>query len=563
MLKYFVHGLHGRTRTLTDFFSGFLRVNPCNPRNPCTGFARRFLILILLAALLAGCKSPQVGGNVTVTIQVDGAARQVEVAAGSTVTQALAAAGVVAGSLDRVEPPGYTVVRSGDVITITRVVESFSTEEVEIPFEKQIVRSESLPEGETRLLQPGENGLEELTYRILTENGIETSRAVVKSVILQEAKPEIAMVGARSAFAPLPIPGKLIYLSGGNAWIMEGSTANRALLVSTGDLDGRVFAISPGGNYLLFTRKSKKPAAEQINTLWVIRTNGKGEPIPVSGAANVVHYAGWAPNTTPTFGYSTVEPRATAPGWQANNDFWRVIISSGVPGAPRKILEANSGGVYGWWGMSFAWGPDGRLAYARPDEVGLVDQDTGLLKPLIEVTPLQTHSDWTWIPPLAWGPDAKTLFTATHAPAPAPVTLEESPNFDLSAYSFASERTLKMIPQIGMFAYPSASPMRPSGKEKSYQLAFLQAIFPTQSEASRYRVIVMDRDGSNRRVLFPPSDAVGLEPQTPVWAPQPVEGQVGDFIALVYQGNLWLVDSGNGQAYQITGDGLVVRLDWK
>jgi hypothetical protein len=114
-----------------------------------------------------------------------------------------------------------------------------------------------------------------------------------------------------------------------------------------------------------------------------------------------------------------------------------------------------------------------------------------------------------------------------------------------------------------MFAYPSASALRPSGEEKSYQVAFLQAIFPEQSETSRYRVMVMDRDGSNQRAIFPPSDAPGLEPQAPVWAPQPLEGQAGDFMALVYQGNLWLVDSGSGQAFQVTGDGLISRVDWK
>jgi hypothetical protein len=521
------------------------------------------LTLTLVAAVLAGCRSPQFGGNVQVTIQADATARQAEVPAGSTVTQALTAAGVTISNLDKIDPPLYTILSAGDVITITRIVETFQTEEIEIPFEKQIVRSESVPAGETRLLQPGENGTKELTYRILTEDGKETSRTVVKTVVLKEALAEIVMVGAQSAFAPLPISGKLVFLAGGNAWMMDTSTANRLPLVTTGDLDGRVFALSPGGNYLLFTRKSKKPAAQQINTLWVIRTNGKSDPVPVSGAANVVHYAGWAPNSTPTFGYSTVEPRANAPGWQANNDFWRAIIVGGVPGIPRKILEANSGGVYGWWGMSFAWAPDGRIAYARPDEIGIVDQDTGLLRPLLEITPLQTHRDWAWIPALAWGPDSRTLFTLTHAPAPAPVTIEESPFFDLNAISFATDATTRLVQQTGMFAYPSASPMRPNGKEKTYQLAFLQAIFPGQSETSRYRVVVMDRDGSNRRTIFPPSDAPGLEPQTPVWSPQPVEGQVGDFIAVTYQGNLWLVDSGSGQAYQITGDSLVIRLDWK
>lgn len=37
----------------------------------------------------------------------------------------------------------------------------------------------------------------------------------------------------------------------------------------------------------------------------------------------------------------------------------------------------------------------------------------------------------------------------------------------------------------------------------------------------------------------------------------------GSFFAVTYQGNLWLVDSGNGKSYQVTGDGLIARLDWK
>ncbi len=117
--------------------------------------------------------------------------------------------------------------------------------------------------------------------------------------------------------------------------------------------------------------------------------------------------------------------------------------------------------------------------------------------------------------------------------------------------------------QTGMFAYPSASPVRQSGTEKVYQVAYLQAIFPDQSESSRYRLAVMDRDGSNHRVLFPPQDTGGIEPQTPAWAPEPIPGQTGDFIAVVYQGNLWMIDSGSGQAFQVTGDGLITRIDWK
>ena len=61
---------------------------------------------------------------------------------------------------------------------------------------------------------------------------------------------------------------------------------------------------------------------------------------------NVVHFASWIPGTN-SVAFSTVEPRSAAPGWQANNDLYRVSITGGTP---RKLLSASSGGVYGWWG---------------------------------------------------------------------------------------------------------------------------------------------------------------------------------------------------------------------
>jgi resuscitation-promoting factor RpfB len=518
----------------------------------------RLLSICVAFALLASCRSPQITGqDITIRISADGASRNVTVPSGTTVTQALQAAGVTIGDLDKVEPPPYTVLAEGNVITLTRVREIFETEEQIIPFEKQMVRNESLPEGETRLVQAGVNGRQELTYRRVLENGVEISRSVVKTLILQDALPEIEMIGAQASFAPLPVPGKLAYLAGGNAWVIDTSTANRTALVTTGDLDGRIFKLSPKGNYLIFTRKSTKPASKEINTLWAVRTDG-GKPFS-TGLSNIVHFADWIPGTN-SIAYSTVEPRTTSPGWQANNDLSRYSITTGEK---RKILDASSGGVYGWWGMTFAFSSDGHLAYARPDGIGTVDIDGKYLKPLLDITPLNTHSDWAWLPSIAWGADGKTLYYSSHAPPPSLVNAEDSPFFDIDATSFSNDATVKVVEQTGMFAYPSVSSLRSSVRERQYQVAYLQAIFPEQSETSRYRLVVMDRDGSNRREVFPANDAPGLEPQTPVWAPDAIEGQSGDFIAVVYQGNLWLVDSGNRQAYQVTGDGLVTRIDWK
>lgn len=521
--------------------------------------------MLAAALLLAGCLAPKgTREEIIVSVNADGQSLPIEIPAGTNVEDALNQAEITLGEFDRVEPPPYTLIDEGDEIKITRVQEEFTTKEEIIPFEEQIVRNESLAEGEKRLIQVGENGLREITYRTVYENGVEISNSAVKRVTLKKATPQITMVGVQAIFAPIPAPGVIAYLSGGNAWIMEDSTANRRPLVTTGDLDGRIFSLSPNAGWLLYTRKSEKDPAEEINTLWAVSTTGSPKD-PISlGVSNVVHFAGWRPNAGTRIYYSTVEPRAAAPGWQANNDLYQVSFSAGWSTTPKEIIEANAGGIYGWWGVNFLWSPNGRtLAYARPDSIGLVNIEQGEFEPLLDITEFSTHSDWAWIPGISWGADSRTLFTVTHAPSSNLVSLEESPFFDLGAVPITKSRNITLAAQSGMFAYPSSSPLRPSGKENIYQLAYLQAVFPSQSESSRYRVMVMDRDGSNRRALFPSEDAQGIKPQTPVWAPDPIPGQEGDFLALVYQGNLWLIDSGSGQAHQITGDGLITRIDWK
>ena len=529
--------------------------------------SRKFLYttIFAFALLLSGCLSPKLlPEEIQISINVDGQNILHELPAGSNVEEALKRASVEMGESDRIEPPLYTLLSDGEEIQIIRVREVFETEEEVIPFEKQVVRNESLPEGETRLIQLGQNGLQEITYRSVYEDGVEITNALVKTIIIHAASPEITMVGMQAIFAPIPAPGVIAYLSGGNAWIIEDSTANRRPLVTTADLDGRIFALSPNAGWLLYTRKSEKDPTEEINTLWAVSTTGKPKDPIKLGVSNVVHFAGWRPNSGTRIYYSTVEPRVASPGWQANNDLHEVSFSAGWSTNPKEIIEANAGGIYGWWGVNYTWSPNGRkLAYARPDGIGLINISKGKFEPLLDIVELSTYSNWAWIPGIAWGGDSSTLYTVTHAPSPNLLSLEESPYFDLNAVSISNSTDIKISPQTGMFAYPSSSPLRPSGKEHMYQLAYLQAIFPSQSESSRYRVIIMDRDGSNRHEIFPPEGAQGIEPQTPVWAPEPIPGQEGDFLALVYLGNLWLVDSSSGQSHQITGDGLIKRIDWK
>ncbi len=497
------------------------------------------------------------------TIYADGQTYTVQVPVGATVADALQAAQITLGNLDRTEPPDYTLIGGDLEVKVIRVQESFYVEQEVIPFERRILRNEALPEGETRLLQAGVNGLREVTYRKVIENGVEVSNQPVKSVVIKEAQPEIVMVGVQAPFLPRDIPGRLAYLAAGNAWVMEGNTGQRRPVVTSGDLDGRVFTLSSDGRWLLFTRKAE--GQDALNTLWVADLDADPPQLLSLGVGNIAHFATFAPYSALTVYFSTVEPRPGPPGWQANNDLQMITFSaSGWVSEPRVVVEANAGGVYGWWGTTFAWSPEGNhLAFARADAVGQVNLDEGTLEPWVTFTPYQTHADWAWVPGLGWSPDGQVLFLVTHGAPDAGEGKETAPDFHLVAWPLDLGWPITLIRDVGMFAYPRPSPFLPNQGDQGYQVAYLQATFPQQSDTSRYRLVVMDRDGSNRHVIFPPEGGLGLEPQEVVWSPDQVPDFGGYALAVIYQGNLYLVSAQDGTFQQLTGDGLITAITWR
>jgi len=86
---------------------------------------------------------------------------------------------------------------------------------------------------------------------------------------------------------------------------------------------------------------------------------------------------------------------------------------------------------------------------------------------------------------------------------------------------------------------------------------------PGQSETSSYRLFTVDRDGSNQQVLFPAEGDPGLAPQRVAWSPDKLGDEGNYAITLVYNGNIWIIDSKIGTALQVTGDGLTSRVDWR
>jgi len=471
-----------------------------------------------------------------------------------TVRDALAEAGVTLGEIDRVTPSEFTPLTDGVTVTVVRVTEQFGIEEVIVPFEKQTVRNEGLPAGETRLLQTGENGVDEITYRTVFEDDAQVSRSAVRRVTLKDPVPEIVMVGAQTAFTAIPIDGTLAYLSAGNAWLIRGSSGSRKPLTTSGDLDGRVFALSPDGKHLLYTRviSSAAETAGLSNALWAISAT-EPSPKPIDLDAENVLWADWSPADERTLAYTTAEPRNTAPGWQANNDLYILNFDTkGKPDDPVLALEPSSGGLYGWFGTNFAWAPDGaRLAFSQADKLGIIDPETVTASPVASYAIYQTYSDWVWNPSIAWSPDGRFIYTVLHGPPIGLETPEDSRVFDVAVVAADGSFDASLIARAGIWANPLPSP---DGK----RVAYMQATAPLESITGSYRVAMMDRDGSNAETIFPPLDQSGLKPLSVTYAWSPDSEQ----LAVIFNGNLWVVDTATGLSQQLTGDGQTTNPTW-
>ncbi|MBI1277002.1 MAG: hypothetical protein GC179_02615 [Anaerolineaceae bacterium] len=535
------------------------------------------LLFLILITFLVGCRQNPAAAQIRVKLIADGRERTFDVPTATTIEEFLRdpKVDVQYSELDIVNPPPFTQIADGMQITISRVSEKEECETTEVPYKQTQVLNEGLKPGEKKVVKAGQAGSQETCYRVTIIDGTPKDRVVTRTTEVKAAQDEIIYIGVSGDVEPVPIVGTLAYKSNGNVWIVEGSSTSKKPITTEGDLDSHVFALSPNGHQLLFTRKSDSAdSSGAFNHLWMISDVSR-PTAPVSLVLDNILYADWIPELENTISYSAAEPSQATPGWLPFHDLWQMRIDpdTGESLGVKQLLKRSGGGLYGWWATRFQWSLDGKkLAWAQADKIGIFDTDallkgdvTGFDNSLIKFAVLVPFSGWSWRSTLAWSPDNSLLLATTHGAPVGNESPENSPSFNVSATDASGTFETNIVPNAGIWSAPQFSPiLTPSDSKfpKGY-MAYLQARDSFNTINGEYDLVVADRDGSNARILFPGSGRTGLTAQESIfqdreftWSPD------GHQIAIIYQGNLWVVDAESGINHQLTLDGRASSPIW-
>ncbi len=526
--------------------------------------AAKLLWLLLCCALFAACGTPEAEPAIEVLVHVDGSTRTLLYTDELTVDQLLSREGIELGQRDRLSHPLVSPLEDGMIITIRRVAERQACEQRSIGFERQRLPRESLRLGEEQLGQTGAPGLEEACYRLILEDDIEVERQLLAPPAIVAAPiAEITYFGIAQAVESVPIAGRLSYINHGEAWTITGNASNKRRLTSSLRLDSLVFEQSQAGERLLVSAETAADS-DFFNTLWVLPTVDPANPVRLPPTD--VLYAEWRPQAGDVVAYSTGLRDATTGHLRALNNLWLLQFDqeSGRALSIDEMLPESPGGAYGAWGTGFGWSPNGaNLAWTRADGFGVVDLAAGTLTTLRDYAAFDSAANWAWRSTLSWSVDSRLLVATLHGAPTGNEPATASPVFDVAVVAADGSFSASVQPMAGMWAAPAFSPVAAQGEFSEGYIAWLAAREPETSLSSQYDLLVADRDGSNERRLFPAEGKAGLvRSDFAMHAPPFAWSPDARHIAIIYLGDLWLVELESAAATQVTFDGASTYPVW-
>lgn len=133
-----------------------------------------------------------------VPVRVDGQTKVIRTVK-RDVAGILQEAGITLAKQDKVEPALASSITKGSSVQITRIDEKVVQLTEEVPYQEIRRNDPSLAKGETRVLQQGQQGKVVNHYKLVSENGKEVSRELVKRDIVTPKHDRVIAVGTKVA----------------------------------------------------------------------------------------------------------------------------------------------------------------------------------------------------------------------------------------------------------------------------------------------------------------------------------------------------------------------------
>lgn len=102
---------------------------------------------------------------------------------------------------DRIEPMLEEPINEGDLVKITRITSEEKVETQEVPFQTVFKNNNDLERGRTKVVQEGKEGLKEIKYEVIYENGVEVDVQILQEDVIESATNEIVERGTVSTVA--------------------------------------------------------------------------------------------------------------------------------------------------------------------------------------------------------------------------------------------------------------------------------------------------------------------------------------------------------------------------
>lgn len=130
----------------------------------------------------------------TIPVQVDGQKKMIHTLS-RDVAGVLKDGNIALGELDRVEPALGTPLSKESAIQVKRVAVKMVQEEERVTFQEIRKNDSTLTKGNTKVLQNGQEGKAIAHYKLVTEDGVEVSRELVKRDVITVKKDHVVAVG--------------------------------------------------------------------------------------------------------------------------------------------------------------------------------------------------------------------------------------------------------------------------------------------------------------------------------------------------------------------------------